>query len=67
MKAASGLERIMCRVLIKEPQESMDRGTGRHDVTEILLKMAFNTTQSINQYMKKNALSGRMLQFLIGF
>ena len=27
----------------------MDRSTGRHNMTEILLKMALNTMQSINQ------------------
>ena len=32
----------------KEPQESMDRCTGHHDITEILLKMALNIIQSIN-------------------
>ena len=35
---ASGLERILCVVLVKEVQESMDRCSGRHDTTEILLK-----------------------------
>ena len=34
---------------LKELQESMDRCTGRHDITEILLKTAFNTIQSTNQ------------------
>ena len=33
---------------LKEPQESMDRCTGHHDITEILLKIASNTIQSIN-------------------
>ena len=33
---------------LKELQESMDRLTGRHDITEIALKTALNTTQSIN-------------------
>ena len=33
---------------LKELQESMDRCTGHSDKTEILLKMALNTTQSIN-------------------
>ena len=32
---------------LKEFQESMDRCTGRHDRTEILLKTAFNSIQSI--------------------
>ena len=31
---------------LKEP-ESIDRCTGHHDITEILLKMALNTIQSI--------------------
>ena len=30
-------------------QESMDRCTGRRDITEILLKTSLNTIQSINQ------------------
>ena len=34
---------------LKELQESMDRCTCRRDITEILLKMALNTVQSINQ------------------
>ena len=33
---------------LKEFQESMDRCTGRRDVTEILLKTALNTLQSID-------------------
>ena len=33
---------------LKELQESMDRYTGSRDKTEILLKMALNTIQSIN-------------------
>ena len=33
----------------KEIQESMDRYTGCHDITEILLKMVLNGFQSINQ------------------
>ena len=35
---------------LKELQESMDRCTGHRDMTEILLKMALNTIQSINQF-----------------
>ena len=35
---------------LKEPQESMDRCTGRRDIIEILLKTALNTIQAINQY-----------------
>ena len=34
---------------LKELQESMDRCTGNHDITEILLKTALNTNQSCNQ------------------
>ena len=32
---------------LKELQESMDRRTGNHDITEILLKIALNTIQAI--------------------
>ena len=32
---------------LKELQENMDRFTGCHDITEILLKTALNTIQSI--------------------
>ena len=35
---------------LKELQESMDMCTGCRDMTEILLKMALNTMQSINQF-----------------
>ena len=34
---------------LKELQESMDRCTGRRDITEILSKTALNTVQSYNQ------------------
>ena len=37
---------------LKELQESMDRSTGCHDITEILLKTALNTIQSIYQQFK---------------
>ena len=33
---------------LKELQESIDRCTGRRDITEILLKTALNTIRSIN-------------------
>ena len=33
---------------LKELQETMDRCTGRRDITEILLKTALNNIQSIN-------------------
>ena len=36
---------------LKEVQESMDRCSGCHDITEMLLKTAFNTIQSINQVL----------------
>ena len=48
-EAASGLERTLCRVLVKELLESMDRCSGLRDITEILLKTALNTIQLINQ------------------
>ena len=35
---------------LKELQESMDRCTGRRNITEILLKTTLDTIQSINQY-----------------
>ena len=35
---------------LKELQESIDRCTGHRDITEILLKMALNTIQSINPF-----------------
>ena len=34
---------------LKEPKESMDRCTDCCNITEILLKVALNTIQSINQ------------------
>ena len=34
---------------LKELKENMDRCIGRRDITEILLKTALNTIQSINQ------------------
>ena len=46
-KAASGLERKLCKVLVKRTQESMDRCTGQLNITEMLLKTALNTIQSI--------------------
>ena len=48
-KAASGLERILCGVMVKKnSQESIDRYTGYCIITEILLEMALNTMQSIS-------------------
>ena len=54
-KAARGLERILYKVLVKGLQESMDRCTCRYisHITEILLKMALNTIQSIDNNRKK--------------
>ena len=37
---------------LKELKETMDRCTGCCDITEILLKMALNTIQSINQLIQ---------------
>ena len=37
-KAAIGLERMLCGLLVKKLQESMDRFTGHRDISEILLK-----------------------------
>ena len=34
---------------LKDPQESMDRYTGHRDISEIVLKAALKTIQSINQ------------------
>ena len=48
----SGLERILCGVLVTRTQKSMNRCNGRRDITEILLKTALNTIQSINQSIK---------------
>ena len=39
---------------LKELQESMNGCTGRHDVTEILLKTAINTIESINQSISQS-------------
>ena len=49
-KAASGLERILCRVLVKRtPGKHRSRCTSRQDIPEILLKTGLNTIQSIIQ------------------
>ena len=56
-KADSGLERILCGVLVKRTPESMDRCSDCPDLTEILLKMALNTIQTINQYRAISLLS----------
>ena len=37
-----------CTYWLKEHQESMDKCTGRRDITEIILETALNTIQSIN-------------------
>ena len=39
---------------LKERQESMDGCTGHCNITEILLKMALNTIQSINENIAVN-------------
>ena len=39
---------------LKDCQESMDRCTGRRNKTEILLKMPFNTLQSINHPFRQS-------------
>ena len=39
-KVASGSERILCGVMLKELLENMDRCFVRRDITEILLKTA---------------------------
>ena len=46
--AASGLERILCGTLLKRNPGSMDRCTGRHNITELMMKTELNTNQSIN-------------------
>ena len=49
---------------LKELQESMDRCTGHHDITEILLKMALNTSQSINLLINQSTLLFLSVSFL---
>ena len=39
---------------LKKLQESKDRCTGCHDITEILLKTVLNTIQSINHHEVQN-------------
>ena len=48
-ESASGLERMLCGVLVRKLQESMHRYTGYRDITEILLKTVINTVQSISR------------------
>ena len=48
-KAASGLERILCRVLVKKLLASKGMFTCCRNITEVLLKMILNTIQSINK------------------
>ena len=62
-KVFSGLDRILCGVLVKEFQESVDRCNGSRDITEILLKTALNTIQSINQ--SSSLLSRRSIMVLL--
>ena len=54
-KADSGLERVL--YWLKELQKSMDRCSVCRDIPEILLKMAINTIQTINQYRAMSLLS----------
>ena len=49
--------------LKEKRQESMDRYTGRSDITEILLKKALKTTNSINQSIKRNTTSHSLNHF----
>ena len=48
-KAISGMERILCRILCKKIQESIDRCMGRQDIYEIKLKTALNAIQFFNE------------------
>ena len=45
-KQSLALEEYFAEYWLKEVHESMDRYSACHDITEILLKMALNTTQS---------------------
>ena len=51
-----------------ELQESMDRFTGHHDITEILLKKALNTIQSIKpkQSLVFTTLRNRPFEYILG-
>ena len=53
-KTANGLERILCRALVQEDSGRMDRCTGCCDITEILVKAASNSIQSINQSINQS-------------
>ena len=52
-EAVSGLERKLCKVLVKKKkkklQVSMDMCTGHRDITEIICITALNTTQATNR------------------
>ena len=48
-KAASGLEMVLCGVLVKRIPGSMDKCSDRGDITEITLKTALSNMQSITQ------------------
>ena len=52
-EAASGLERIMYRVLVEEFKESIDMCTGCHGLTKIMFKTAISTIQSVSQPSRK--------------
>ena len=47
-KQTVALKEISTGYWLKELQETMDRLTGRRDITEIMLKTALNTIHSIN-------------------
>ena len=49
-KQPVALKEYCAEYWLKELQESMDRYTGCHDITEIPLKTVLNTTQSINYF-----------------
>ena len=55
----NGSERILCGVLVKELQESMDRCTGRCDMTEILLKTVAVKHHTINQSRFRDLFHGK--------
>ena len=44
-----------------EPQESMDRCTGRCDINETLMKTALNTVQSINHSLSARHIRGSVI------
>ena len=46
-KAASGLKRILCGLLVKKRRESMNRCTGRRYITEAMFKTTSYTIHSL--------------------